>query len=258
MSDHFSHIFNLLFKLDSVVTMSEQLQQKAKAPRKKFKLTKQLIKIALDNGHTQIGIQKMCRLSSQSQVSDWKNGVKLAYEDQIKPLLDLYGHQLRKVTSQLYQVRKSDEEMRLEEENGTDGPFPMKFVLVEGKVILREKFINPQRDYQGRIKRKDAQAIFSIHEQGDNKFRCVLQKLITFKHGNNHPAHHEMNANFLAEITEPLDIKELIKYVRDYRDESLVNEEYLVNYFTIDYLLVNSLVMNGYQVKDVEVLPATW
>ena len=80
MSDHFSHIFNLLFKLDSVVTMSEQLQQKAKAPRKKFKLTKQLIKIALDNGHTQIGIQKMCRLSSQSQVSDWKNGVKLAYE----------------------------------------------------------------------------------------------------------------------------------------------------------------------------------
>ena len=60
--------------------MSEQLQQKAKAPRKKFKLTKQLIKIALDNGHTQIGIQKMCRLSSQSQVSDWKNGGKIAYE----------------------------------------------------------------------------------------------------------------------------------------------------------------------------------
>lgn len=238
--------------------MSEELEQKAKASRKKFKLTKQLIKIALDNGLTQIGIQKMCRLGSQSQVSDWKNGVKLAYEDQVKPLLDLYGHQLRKVTSQLYQVLKSEQEMKLEEENGIESPFPIKFVLVEGKVILREKFINPQRDSQGRIKRKDAQAILSIHEQGDNKFRCVVQNLITFKRGNNHPAHHEMNANFLAEITEPLDINELIKFVRDYREESLVNEEYLVNYFTIDYLLLNSLVINGYQVKDVEVLPATW
>jgi hypothetical protein len=48
--------------------MSEELEQKAKASRKKFKLTKQLIKIALDNGLTQIGIQKMCRLGSQSQV----------------------------------------------------------------------------------------------------------------------------------------------------------------------------------------------
>lgn len=238
--------------------MSEQLQQKPKAPRKKFKLTKQLIRIALDNGHTQISIQKMCRLSSQSQVSDWKNGVKLAYEDQIKPLLDLYGHQLRKVTSQLYQVRKSDEEMRLEEENGIEESFPIKFVLVEGKVILREKFINPQRDYQGRIKRKDAQAILSIHDQGDNKFRCVIQKLITFNPNNNHPAHHEVSANFLAEITEPLDMNELIQFVRNYREASLVNEEYLVNYFTIDYLLLNSLVMNGYQVKEVEVLPATW
>lgn len=238
--------------------MSEQLQQHTKTPRKKFKFTKQLIKIALDNGHTQIGIQKMCRLSSQSQVSDWKNGVKLAYEDQIKPLLDLYGHQLRKVTSQLYQVRKSEEEIQLEEENGTEEPFPIKFVLVEGKVILREKFINPQRDYQGRIKRKDAQAILSIHEQGDNKFRCVVQTLITFKANNNHPAHNEVSANFLAEITESLDMNKLIQFVRDYREESLVNEEYLVNYFTIDYLLLNSLVMNGYQVKEVEVLPATW
>lgn len=238
--------------------MSEQLQQKAQAPRKKFKLTKQLIKIALDNGHTQIGIQKMCRLSSQSQVSDWKNGVKLAYEDQVKPLLDLYGHLLRKVTSQLYQVGKSEQEMKLEEENGIESPFPIKFVLVEGKVILREKFINPQRDYQGRIKRKDARAILSIHEQGDNKFRCVIQRLITFTPNKNNPAHHEVSANFLADITEPLDINEVIQFVRNYRDESLENEEYLINFFTLDYLLLNSLVMNGYQVKEVEVLPATW
>ena len=238
--------------------MSEQLQQQTKAPRKKFKLTKQLIKIALDNGHTQIDIQKMCRLSSQSQVSDWKKGGKLAYEDQVKPLLDLYGYQLRKVTSQLYQVGKSEQEIKLEEENGIESPFPIKFVLVEGKVILREKFINPQRDYQGRIKRKDAQAILSIHEQGDNKFRCVIQKLITFKPNHNHPAHHEVSANFLSEITEPLDVNDLIKFVRNYRDESLENEEYLINFFSLDYLLLNSLVMNGYQVKEVEVLPATW
>ena len=67
-----------------------------------------------------------------------------------------------------------------------------------------------------------------------------------------------MSANFLADITEPLDINEVIQFVRNYRDESLENEEYLINFFTLDYLLLNSLVMNGYQVKEVEVLPAAW
>lgn len=246
-----------MINLDSAALMSEQLQQHTKTPRKKFKLTRQLIKIALADGMTQIEIASICRVA-QSCVSAWNKGVKLGYEHNLKPLLDKYGHKLRKVTSQLYQVHKSEQEMKLEEENGNEDPFPIKFVLVEGKVILREKFINPQRDYQGRIKRKDAQAILSIHEQGDNKFRCVIQRLITFTANKNHPAHHEMNANFLADITEPLDMNELIKFVRDYREETLVNEEYLANYFTIDYLLLNSLVMNGYQVKDVEVLPATW
>lgn len=236
--------------------MSEQLQQNSKTPRKKFKLTKQLIKIALAD-MKQADIANMCRVS-QSYVSDWSKGNTLAYEHILKPLLDKYGHQLRKVTSQLYQVLKSEQEMKLEEENGLVELFPIKFVLVEGKLILREKFINPQRDSQGRIKRKDAQAILSVHEQGDNKFRCVIQKLISFKPNNSHPAHHEVNANFLAEITEPLGLNELVQFVRKYRDETLENESYLVNYFTVDYLLLNALIMNSYQVKEVEVLPATW
>jgi len=237
--------------------MTVPLQENPKASRKKFKLTKQLIKIALADGMKQTEIANMCRVS-QSYVSEWSKGNTLAKEHVLKPLLDKYGHQLRKVTSQLYQVRKSQQEIDLEEEKGTEEPFPIKFVLVEGKVILREKFINPERDYQGRIKRKDARAILSVHEQGDNKFRCVIQKLITFKPDNSHPAHQEINANFVAEITEQLGLNELIQFVHHYRDESLVNESYLVNYYTIDYLLLNALVMNGYQVKDIEVLAATW
>ena len=237
--------------------MSEPLQGNAKNPRKKFKLTKQLIKIALADGMKQTEIANICRVT-QSYVSDWNKGTKLGYEHNLKPLIDKYGHQLRKVTSQLYQVRKSEQEIKLEEERGIEEPFPIKYVLVEGRLILREKFINPQRDSQGRIKRKDAQAILSVHEQGDNKFRCVIQKLISFKPNNSHPAHHEVNANFLAEITEPLGLNELVQFVRKYRDETLENESYLVNYFTVDYLLLNALIMNGYQVKGVEVLPATW
>lgn len=237
--------------------MSEQLQQNTKAPRKKFKLTRQLIKIALADGMTQTEIASICRVA-QSYVSDWNKGTKLGYEHNLKPLLDKYGHQLRKVTSQLYQVHKSEEKMQLEKEKGIEVPFPIKFVLVEGKVILREKFINPERDRQGRIKRKDAQAILSVHEQGNNKFRCVIQRLISFKSTNTHPAHHEINANFLAEISEPMELNELIEFVRAYRDKVLINESYVVNRFTIDYLLLNALVMNGYQVKDIEVLPATW
>src|SRR5690606_25970264 len=160
-----------------------------------------------------------------------------------------------KVTSQLYQVRKSEQEIKLEEERGIEEPFLIKYVLVEGRLILHEKFINTQRDSQGRIIRKDAKAILSVHEKGDNKFRCLIQNLIIFKPNNSHTEHHEVNANFLAEITEPLGLNELVQFVRKYRDETLENESYLVNYFTVDYLLLNALIMNGYQVKEVEVLP---
>ena len=69
--------------------------------RKKFPLTKRLMKLAREDGKSQEQIAKICR-TQQSIVSAWSRGEGLAYEDQIADLLVSYGPILRKQTSKLY------------------------------------------------------------------------------------------------------------------------------------------------------------
>ena len=57
-----------------------------KPSRQKFKWTKELVHIALNDGMTQEEISKVCR-TQQSVVSSWKNGKNKATEQQLAELL---------------------------------------------------------------------------------------------------------------------------------------------------------------------------
>ncbi|WP_417792997.1 hypothetical protein [Terasakiella pusilla] len=70
--------------------------------KKKYRQTKLLMKIAREDGMTQIDINRMCRAGSQSVVSDWCRGIKLAPEYKVLPLLEIYGNQIRKQSAKLY------------------------------------------------------------------------------------------------------------------------------------------------------------
>lgn len=82
--------------------MSEQESTCAqKPPKKKYKYTRQLVRIALDDGMTQIDIATACR-TQQSIVSKWKSGESRGTEQQLAPLIKKYGSRLNRTTARVY------------------------------------------------------------------------------------------------------------------------------------------------------------
>lgn len=71
--------------------------------RQKFKWTKELVHIALNDGMTQEEIARVCR-TQQSVVSSWKNGKNKATEQQLGELLRRYGARLNRTTARVYLV----------------------------------------------------------------------------------------------------------------------------------------------------------
>lgn len=74
-----------------------------KPKRPKFKWTKELVNIALNDGMTQEQIGRVCRVE-QSVVSAWKNGKYKATEQQLAELLRRYGARLNRTTARVYLV----------------------------------------------------------------------------------------------------------------------------------------------------------
>lgn len=71
--------------------------------RQKFKWTKELVNIALNDGMTQEELARVCR-TQQSVVSSWKNGKNKATEQQLAELLRRYGPKLNRTTARVYLV----------------------------------------------------------------------------------------------------------------------------------------------------------
>ncbi len=77
------------------------IQKDSKEP--KFKHTRELVRIALNEGMTQAEIARLCR-TQQSVVSHWGNGSSKARQSQIAPLIQQFGHKLNRSTSRVYYV----------------------------------------------------------------------------------------------------------------------------------------------------------
>jgi len=77
-----------------------------KPKRAKFKYTRELIRIAIQDGMTQREIADLCRVE-QSVVSGWLHGKGLAGEHQVVELRKRYGGRLNRTTSRVYLVRTS-------------------------------------------------------------------------------------------------------------------------------------------------------
>ena len=97
---------------------------KPKAPR--YSQTAELVRIALKQGMTQQDIGKLCRGAGQSTVSKWASGKLLSDRQTLKALLDRFGHLLERKPFRLYERMAGDTSPR--------------FLKVEGKTILRERF----------------------------------------------------------------------------------------------------------------------
>ncbi len=139
--------------------------------RQKFKYTRELIKLALDDEMTQEEIAKLCR-TQQSVVSAWKNGKSKATAQQIEPLMARYGARLRRSTSRVYFLGEPVDGY------GAPKAGPPLIRVVEGSVVFRHIFTRPAL----RIARRntdlvqDPVARWVVHEQPGPLFVLVRQK----------------------------------------------------------------------------------
>ncbi|WP_412501410.1 hypothetical protein [Shewanella chilikensis] len=102
-----------------------EAQSDTPSEKKKYRYTKQLIRIALDNGYTNADIAVKAGLSPKSigQVSRWRSGESLATERQMRALVKEFGHLLkRKIEHLLYGF----------DENGN-----LIFSSIEGEVVFK-------------------------------------------------------------------------------------------------------------------------
>ena len=84
--------------------VSKMTEQTEKQNNKKYKYTKQIIKLAIDNGFKNHEIAKKAGLSEKSiaQVSRWKSGEALATERQMQFFINEFGSALKKKMEHIF------------------------------------------------------------------------------------------------------------------------------------------------------------
>src|SRR4051812_5572475 len=109
------------------IAMADTEPKAAKPKKPKFKYTRELVRIAIQDGMTQEEIANLGRVK-QSVVSAWQNGRTHAFEHQVAELKKRYGHRLNRVTSRVYLV---------DGERGADGKaLGDRIVRVEGSIVF--------------------------------------------------------------------------------------------------------------------------
>ena len=213
----------------------------SKNNKRKFKQTKQLIRLALNDGWTQNEIKDACRVQ-QSIVSGWNSGSKQGTEQQLKPLLEIYGHKLRRNAFRVY--------WNIDPETNSKN-----FYKVEGKVILSQAFFDARR-VKSRLLKKIPQLKIVIHHQGNNKFRVVYQSRLTFQHSNAELESMVEDAIWSSTVSEQYDLPELLNVIDKYAEKTLA--KYPSDANTLPFIARQSLLNHGFHIDGVVEYPAIW
>jgi len=177
-----------------------------KKSKRKFKQTKQLVRLAINDNWSQVEIADACRVQ-QSIVSAWNKGTKQGTEQQLKPLLEQYGNKLRRNSFRIYWCIDPETNKKI-------------FHRVEGKVVLSQVFNDARRSGYKLIK-KIPQLKLIIHHQGGNKFRLVYQSRLTFQHSNEELESMVEDAIWGSTISEQCELSELLNIIDNYAEKSL-------------------------------------
>lgn len=198
--------------------------------KKKYRYTKSLISIAIKDGWTQNQIAVACR-TQQSVVSDWKKGVKQAYEHQIRPLLDLFGNKVRRTSFKVYPFIEGD---------------AVKMAKVEGEVILQFAFRKREINKRLTPTRKIA-----IHSMGKGSF-CVVLQYFLFKDQYLSKYDGILQWQGIVDCVETS--AQLIENTAKLTEKKIDDEELLdkLELLSLDIALKKALLQNGFPVDGVE------
>ena len=206
---------------------------------RKYKQTKQLVRMALNDGWTQQDIARACR-THQSVVSSWSKGQKVATEEQLRPLLEQYGHKLHRNAFRLYWNRTNETN---------------QFFKVEGKVILSHT-LSDSRRVAHKLVKKIPKYKLVIHAQGQNQFRIIYQYRITFTQSGDEFELSQDDANWHSMISDPLNAEQLIDKVEQFAQDKFA--EYPVDGHALPFMIRQALMNHGFMVDEVVEYPAVW
>ncbi|MCX7067427.1 MAG: hypothetical protein NTW85_07020 [Methylococcales bacterium] len=238
--------------------MENSAQQNAK--KRKLKQTKQLVKLALNDGWIQQSIAKACR-TQQSIVSAWARGENQGTEAQLAPLLEQYGNQLRRKSFQVYYHFDSEEQK-------------FKFFRVEGKVIFSYTFFKEKQS--NKITKKIPVFKIIVHEQGKGVFRTVEQNRpsstsneqgeLVFRIVEQHRPHfnndvdkllkcHVESGHWFSYISEQLNTEQVVQKIETLSGEFAKNE-WLSEKYTLPFLIRKAMIENGYHLENIVEYPS--
>ncbi|PKH88318.1 helix-turn-helix transcriptional regulator [Colwellia sp. Bg11-28] len=211
-----------------------------KKSKRKFKQTKQLVRLAVNDGWSQAEIADACR-TQQSVVSAWSKGTKQATEQQLKPLLEQFGHKLRRNTFKVYWNTDSETKKT-------------SYYKLEGKVILNQASCYKKvQTYKKYIQIPTKKLV--IHHQGTSKFRIVVQTRLKLSTG------HELESAvddsvWNSVITKQVDLAELLELIDHYSKEDL--KSYPNEAITLPFIARQALLNHGFNIEGVVEVPAVW
>jgi len=239
--------------------MENTSQQNAK--NRKFKQTKQLVRLALNDGWTQKSIADKCR-TQQSIVSAWARGEKQGTEAQLAPLLEQYGNQLRRKSFQVYYHFDSEKQK-------------FNFFRVEGKIIFSYTFFKEQRQngYSSTKKipvfkiivHEQGKGVFrtveqnrpssNSNEQGEVVFRIVQQERPHFNNSNKLLTCPVESGHWFSYISKQLNTEQVVQKIEKLSGDFAKNE-WLSEKYTLPFLIRKAMVENGYYLEDVVDYPS--
>ena len=213
---------------------------------KKFKQTRELVRLALNDGWTQKEIAEKCR-TYQSVVSDWLKGKTLGKESTLRPLLDLYGHKLRRKSFKLY---------RTEDEAGE-----VIFNKVEGKIVFQHTIFE-----EINTKEKKPVIKVTVHFQGEQNF-CIVREVVfrKLKYQNSDTTEVCIPIRWNAWLQKVEGVSELIAVLEnDFLNRvkeieaTTVRKDFGIVDYMLPYLIRVSLLQHGFNVDGIVEHPAKW
>ena len=220
--------------------MEAQADKGKNAKKKPFKLTRQLIRIAINNGWTQSEIAEKCR-TQQSIVSAWSRGVKYATEAQLMPLLDLFGHKLRRNTFRVYWALDATTQVK-------------SFFRVEGKVVFTEVLFQLQ-EFSEREGQKRPVMKLTVHHQGSDSFRAVVQSRVELDSSSRLSANGAEDAAWSSLVLDQKNVVEIIDWLDEFAHNFSGQYPCLK---TLPFLFRKALLNHGFPVGGVVEYPAIW
>lgn len=210
-------------------------------PKRKFKQTRELVKLALNHGWTQSEIAKTCR-TQQSIVSAWSKGEKQGTKQQLQPLLELFGHKLRRNTFKLYQEIKDDK---------------VHFVKVEGQVIFNLSICDKLTS--GTKQKLKPKYKIVVHHQRNNQYIFI----ILIKNQSSIQDVNLENASWYIIYKGTFNANALINIFNEShanfnKNHELFGGAYREYFDGYPFLIRQALLNHGIEVQDVEVLPSLW